>query len=242
MKKHIRDAAIFLINVSLAIFLATCKVGSSSENENGNGGGSDTYDVDLNGIPQFVDVNYIELNKIHQISRFRSGIGHDYSDDFESCRSMKHYFQPKSTVNWSEVQIFSPVAGTVANITVEWAGAQIRIRSAEYPAFFFIIFHVSLIDGLNVGAPVSAGQQIGTHIGSQTMSDIAVGVSTPGGWKLISYFDTITNSVFQAYQARGMDSRQDAVISREERDGDPLTCDGETFDNSGSLDNWVVLN
>jgi hypothetical protein len=45
----------------------------------------DPYDIDTYGIPKFVNVNYIELEKIHRISRFRSSEGHDYSDDFESC-------------------------------------------------------------------------------------------------------------------------------------------------------------
>ena len=44
----------------------------------------DTYDVDANGIPKFVTVDYIELGKIYRISKFRSGEGHYYSDDFES--------------------------------------------------------------------------------------------------------------------------------------------------------------
>ncbi|GAI87611.1 unnamed protein product [marine sediment metagenome] len=52
---------------------------------------------------------------------FRSGIGHDYSNDFESCRSMNHYFNPKfnGSVDWSTVQIFSPVSGTVSKIWEE---------------------------------------------------------------------------------------------------------------------------
>jgi len=204
---------------------------------------SDTYDVDANGIPQFVGVDYIELDKIYQISRFRSGIGHDYSDDFESCRSMKHYFQPNGSVDWSTVQIFSPVSGTVSIIWEDKVGGmQVRIKSEEYPAFYFIIFHVNLTNPLNVGDLVTAGQQLGTL--SHTMSDIAVGVNMPGEWiwKLVSYFDVMTDSVFQNYQARGLSSRTDAIISKEARDADPLTCDGDQFTDSGNLENYVVLN
>ena len=241
MKKCIRLRLVVLLNILLAISLTAC-----NDKDNGNGsngsGGSDTYDVDANGIPQFAGVDYIELDKIDQISKFRSGIGHDYSDNFESCRSMKHYFQPNSIVDWSTVQIFSPANGTVSKIYEEWAGTQVQIKSEEYPAFFFIIFHVNLTNPLNVGDLVTAGQQLGTHIGSQTMSDIAVGVSTPNGWKLVSYFDIITDSVFQDYQAHGLSSQDDAIISKEARDADPLTCDGEEFADSGNLENWVILN
>jgi hypothetical protein len=212
----------------------------------GGGGGSgvvnDTYDINANGIPQFVGMSYIELDNIYQISKFRSGIGHDYSDDFESCRSMKHYFQPSASTDWSKLKIFSPVRGTVFKIYEEWAGTQVQIKSNEYPAFIFIIFHVNLTSPLIVGEVVSAGQQLGTHIGSQTMSDIAVGVSTPNGWKLVSYFDVMTDAVFLAYQARGLTSRNDAIISKESRDASPLTCVGETFTDPGSLENWVILN
>jgi len=240
MKSKLRCMALSILTVLLVVFLPACDGGGNGGN--GSGGGSDTYNVDVNGIPQFVGVDYIELDNIYQISTFRSGIGHDYSDDFESCRSMKHYFQPNGSVDWSTVQIFSPVTGTVSTIYEEWAGTQVQIKSEEYPAFVFIIFHVNVTNSLNVGDLVSAGQQLGTHIGSQTMSDIAVGVNTPNGWKLVSFFDVMADSVFQDYQARGLTSRNDAIISKEARDADPLTCDGEEFTAGGNLENWVILN
>ena len=49
-----------------------------------------------------IELLYIfELDKIDKISKFRSGIGHDYWDDFENCRSMKHYFFPYDTLDWA---------------------------------------------------------------------------------------------------------------------------------------------
>jgi hypothetical protein len=201
-----------------------------------------TYDVGANGIPKFAGVDYIELAKIHRISRFRSSVGHDYWDDFEQCRSMKHYFEPKDTIDWSTVKICSPVKGTIFKMYQEWAGTQVQIKSAAYPAFYFIIFHISLSNPLNIGDKVNAGQQLGTHIGSQTMSDIAVGVSTPKGWKLVSYLDVMTDSVFNGYEVRGLKSRSDVIISKEARDSDTLRCNGDSFTNTGTLDNWVTLN
>lgn len=245
MKSRLKGIAVLILTSLLAVFFIACDGGGNGVSGNGvtgNGGDNGTYDVDANGIPQFVGVDYIEIDNIYRISKFRSGVGHDYSDDFEVCRSMKHYFQPNGGVDWSTVQIFSPVNGTVSRIYEEWAGTQVQIQSEEYPAFFFIIFHVNLTNSLNVGDLVVAGQQLGTHIGSQTMSDIAVGVSTPTGWKLISYFDVIADSLFQNYQARGLNSRSDAIISREARDVAPLTCNGERFADSGDLENWVILN
>lgn len=210
----------------------------SSTNQLPNG---ETYDVDANGIPQFVGSDYIELDKIVRISRFRSGVGHDYSDDFESCRSMKHYFQPGSGVDWASIQIRSPVAGTVDQLIDEWAGTQIQIRSTDFPAFHFIIFHVTLTNNLSVGDSVAAGQLLGTHVGNETTSDIAVGVNTPTGWKLLSYFDVMTDSLFLSYQSRGV-TKANAIITKQERDLDPLTCVGEEFVDPGNLPNWVDLN
>ena len=201
----------------------------------------DAYDIDANGIPRFVKSDYIELGRIERISRFRSGEGHDYSDDFESCRSMKHYFQPSNTVDWTTIEIRSPVDGIVSSLREEWAGTAIEIRASEWPAFLFTLFHVQVGASLSVCDRVSAGQLLGTHVGSQTMSDIAVQVTTPAGWKYISYFDVMTDSLFATYQARGVNSRTNVIISREARDGDPLTCNGDTFEGPGNLPNWVML-
>lgn len=201
----------------------------------------DAYDIDANGIPRFVQSDYIELARIERISRFRSGEGHDYSDDFESCRSMKHYFQPNNTVDWASIQIRSPVDGIVSSLREEWAGTRIEIRASASPAFVFTLFHVHVAAPLSVCDSVRAGQLLGTHVGSQTMSDIAVQVKTPTGAKLVSYFDVMTEPLFATYQARGMSSRTNAIISKEARDADPLTCNGETFAGPGHLPNWLTL-
>ncbi|MDP1678314.1 MAG: hypothetical protein Q8L88_15760 [Bacteroidota bacterium] len=190
---------------------------------------------------KFISVNYIELDKIERISKFRSAIGHDYSDGVESCRSMKHYFQPKSAVDWSQVKIFSPIEGTVVRIFEEWAGTQVQIQPKTVQSCTIIIFHIALQKPLTVGDSVYAGELLGTHIGSQTMSDIAVGFSVQNSWKLFSYFDVMTDSLFQQYTAKGLLSRNECIISKETRDADSLKCNGDTFGSSGTLENWVVL-
>jgi hypothetical protein len=116
-----------------------------------------------------------------------------------------------------------------------------RIKSRDFPAFCFILFHVRTNGLVSVGDSVSAGQLLGTHIGAQSTSDIAVGVSMPTGWRLVSYFEVMTDSVFATYQARGINSRTDAIISEELRDTDPLTCNGGRFASPGNLPNWVTL-
>ena len=154
---------------------------------------------------------------------------------------MKHYFEPKSSVDWSGVRILSPVQGTLAMTRDDFAGKQLLITAAANPAFTFIIFHVNPAVSLTPGTVYAAGQSLGTHTGSQTMSDIAVGVNTPSGYRLVSWFDAMSDVVFQAYAARGLSARSDAILSRSARDADPLTCNGDTFTRAGALPVWVTL-
>lgn len=245
MRKNTFFVGLAALILSVTVLVAGC----DSDDDNGVGPGDDIYDVDQLGIPKFVGTEYIDLAAIHMISRFRSAEGHDYSDSFESCRSMKHYFWPYGgdpgqihNPPWTSMSVYSPVSGTVSKVRDEWAGKQIQIKSQEYPAFYFIIFHVNLGGPLDVGDSVTAGQPLGNHASDDTMSDIAVGVNTPGGWKLVSYFDVMTDTMFLAYQARGIGSRDEVIISKQARDADPLTCSGDTFTSTGSLEHWVTLN
>jgi len=186
-----------------------------------------SYDVATLGVPRFVSTNYIDVSKIFALSKFRSSAGHDYSDDFEHCRSMKHYFMyPDATA-----VLTAPVAGTVSRIFDEWAGTQVQITSTLQPAFTFIIFHVALAKPLVVGDVVQEGQVLGTHIGTQTFSDIAVGVNVPGGYRLVSYFETLTDAGFAPFKARGIASPAQLIISKLERDTAPYQCSGQEFSN-----------
>jgi hypothetical protein len=206
---------------------------------------SAAYDIATRGVPQFVSTVHIELAKISRLSKFRSSAGHDYSDftqfgtealkdaagKVEGCRSMKHYFvAPDSTV-----KVFAPVEGNISSIREGWAGHQIEITSTAQPDFRFIIFHVKIGAPLAVGQKVNEGQQLGTHIGLDTWSDIAVWVQTPSGKHLISFFETLTDSAFAAFTARGVGSRNLLVRTKEERDAQS-TC---FF--SGSSEDFVEL-
>lgn len=226
----------------LCVSLAACSGGAPSTTSPPSGSSNPTYDVDALGIPRFAASNYLDLSFIAKISKFRSGVGHDYRDNFEACRSMKHYFQPRLTADWSTIPIYAPVTGTIALTRPDVYGTQLVIRATAQPAFTFIIFHVNPTVPVNPGATVTGGQQLGWHIGPQTFSDIAVSVDTPAGYKLISWFDVMTDGLFAAYAARGIPSRTTAVISRAARDADLLTCTSDAFNGSGSTENWTVLN
>lgn len=218
--------------------------GCSKKHDVNNNTQNDIWDIDKDGIPKFVNTNYIELSKIDSISKFRSSVGHDYSDSYEQCRSMKHYFMPKTSVDWATVQIFSPVSGTITRVEPESiGGTKIEIASDDYPAFRISIFHINLQGTRNVDDKINAGELLGTHIGSLTYSDVSVIVNDPTKQgRMVSWFDVITDNVFSEYSARGVSSRSAIMISKSDRDAHPLTCSGDTFTSNDPLERWVNLN
>ena len=200
------------------------------------------WDLNARGVPRFITHHYVDLTYIERISRFRSGFGHDYSDDVERCRSMKHYFVPRYlSIDSSTMPVSSPMTGAVERVREEWAGVQIEIQADEYPAFRVILFHVNAAIPLEEGTRLEAGQRIGTHVGNQTASDVAIVVDSTEGRRYVSWFDVITDGLMADYVVRGVTSRESAIISRAERDSSPLTCNGEAFVSPGSLPNWVNL-
>lgn len=205
--------------------------------------GPPLWDVDARGVPRFVGHDYLDVSRIVQVSRFRSAEGHDYSDEFESCRSMKHYFGPdlRPGMDASTIPIFSPVTGEIVRTIQEWAGVQIWIQPADHPAFIVKLFHVRAHTALTDGTRFVAGQGIGTHIGNQTASDVAIEVATPQGRRFLSWFDVITDALFDSYRARGVAGREQFVITRAARDADPLTCSQGAFLTRGTTPGWVVL-
>jgi hypothetical protein len=245
----------------LLVLCVCCGSGSSLRNETPSGSGPTApspaptpspsappapqplkWDLEAQGIPRFITHNYIELANITRISRFRSGEGHDYSDDVEKCRSMKHYFVPRfATMDTSTIPVYSPISGDVFRLRQEWAGVQIEIQSADYPAFRPILFHVNATIPLSEGTKLAAGQRLGTHIGNQTSSDVAIAVDSTRGLRFVSWFDAITDELMASYTARGIESRDAAIISQSARDASPLTCNGEAFVNGGTINNWLLL-
>jgi hypothetical protein len=208
--------------------------------------GAPTYDVASLGPPEVLAANYIDLSKIERISRFRSTVGHAFVDGSgETCRSMKHYYQPYwPDVDWTTVDIYAPASGTVLTITADGAwGKKLLLRPRDLPAMYVQIFHVNLDPGIVTDGWLDAGDHIGKHASNNTSSDIAVMFGSKEEGTLVSYFETMTDAVFDEYNARGVSSRAAAIITKQERDADPITCSGEQqFTEHGDLEDWVVLN
>jgi hypothetical protein len=74
------------------------------------------------------------------------------------------------------------------------------------------------------------------------MSDISVIVNDPTKQgRMVSYFEVITDALFSEYSKRGIIHRDDVIISKATRDANPLTCSGDVFVSSDTIENWVVL-
>jgi len=227
----------------IVAFLSVLSGSGCREKDNDdNGTPSDTWDLDVQGIPQFVKVYYIHPDQIYRISKFRSSVGHDYSDAFEHCRSMKHYAEPKASIDWSTIPLYSPVKGKFTRVEQEWAGTKLEIVSDSMPAFRFSVFHVQPAAAFTLGQAVEEGEYLGNHIGAMTMSDISVIVNDPTRQgRMVSYFELLTDNAFNLLKAYGIHSRQELIITKAERDAHPLSCSGDVFTSADSLESWVVL-
>ncbi len=226
-------------------------------NQWGAKGPCPTADVASDDVPRFIGSDFVDLaGQIEDISLFRSAAGHDYSDGFESCRSMKHYFSPPSTLRVNDtVFIYSPVAGRIVHLETEEenfnddgvTNQKVIIQPHAHPAFLVIVFHVDLLaPTLVAGTQLSAGQHIGygrlVRNGGPAGHDfdIAMDANTNEGIRYVSYFDAMTDALFSGYTAWGGGSviRGDFIISQAARDADPLTCSGDTFTSFGGLPSW----
>ena len=230
-------------------------------NQFGTLGACATADLNSAPVPEAVTVNFVDVsNDIENISLLRSAAGHDYSDAFESCRSMKHYLSPPlgKRVN-STVAVYAPFDGVIVELGTEEpnfiddgvTNQKTVIRSTVQPSLSVTFFHIDLLSSsLIVGTNVSAGQTLGYgrfQYGGKVSHDfdIATHVNTAGGIRYVSVFKAMTDSVFADYvnfdltdYPAGM-TRDDYIITAVARDADPLTCSGETFTSTGTLASWV---
>src|SRR5687767_806607 len=115
-------------------------------------------------LPRFIDTHTVALSGLTKISRFRSGIGHDYSKaSDESCRSMKQYLVP---VAGTRPEVVSPVTGKVERVLDAAGDSQLWISAADQPGIEIRVFHVDTSTaGLKQGDTVAAGARLGVLSG-----------------------------------------------------------------------------
>ena len=209
---------------------------------------AESFDPD--NIPKIAKANFTELDKFSRMSKLRSVVGHDYSfetaefdPDGLSCRSMKHYFVPAGvprenmlymstphTFEWMSIKFFAPTDGVIKNVhrsTNEYGTeAQFAVTSNDHPGYFFNYYHVKLLPDLDTGSAVTAGQQIGTLGSEDAWGEIAVQVQIgPNESYLLSFLQVATDEVLEEYKARGLNTVSDVIITREQRDANPIGCD-----------------
>ena len=213
--------------------------------------------------PELV-ANFVDINKVSKISKFRSCTGHTTipQDGKEMKRNMKHYITlyleyKKENV----VEVYAPYDGYIALILNEeiWV-APVRkslLNILPINQWMFNVIHVKPKEGLAVGSQVKAGELIGfgtflqypefdpgldevygmMHIPPKKIDNW----NSPYG-KLHSIFNHMSKEVLAEYEQKGV-TQKNIIISQEERDRDPCVYrdGGPYFENSGSSD-WVELN
>lgn len=219
---------------------------------------------DTTAPQNLIQADFIDLDRIFSISKFRSGSGHDFSQGSdETCRSMKHYFNvqwtregqnltdqnngiPPKPDGKNDINIYSPVDGKVVSIPSEQMpiGEQINIEPDSDPSLTIRLFHVYKLEGIKKGSTLKAGQKIGV-ISQHQNTDIALIRRKGFKTEYLSYFNFMPDSIFAKYQARGVKTRDDLIITKEYRDANPLKCNGEQFadnyDSDPNSGNFVYL-
>lgn len=205
-------------------------------------------DVDYDNPPKFVTADFIELSKIDTISKFRSAVGHDYSGNGESCRSMRHYFGNANKAREFEgkskedivskvpdpknsIAIYAPADGRIGYIssTRNKIGKQLEITPKNGEGWQVRLDHIYPVDGIRSFGKVRAGQKIGV-INEGQAADITILYKYRGEFRLTSYFQVMTDDVFARYQARGIRDRKELIIPREVVDANPWECDTTSGD------------
>jgi hypothetical protein len=113
--------------------------------------------------PDLIQTNLTDLHYIEEISKFRSGAGHEFyfdptfpfgaTDSSEPPSSMKHYLSPYDQYKDSNgtndlIPIYAPFTGSIVRVTNEnccgFINKRVEIQSLDNSAYTLIIFHINL--------------------------------------------------------------------------------------------------
>ena len=113
--------------------------------------------------PDLIQTNLTDLHYIEEISKFRSGAGHEFyydatfpfgaTDSSEPPSSMKHYLSPYDQYKDSNgtnnlIPIYAPFTGSIVRVTNEnccgYINKRVEIQSLDNSAYTLIIFHINL--------------------------------------------------------------------------------------------------
>jgi len=203
-----------------------------------------------------IESDFVNLDQFERISKFRSCVGHGYPGD-DNISSEKHYFEPDLALygdSNTSIPVYSPFAGKITKVEPENhllpkynnedRGRQIHIKSTAYSHYTAVLFHINQSSWVVVGATVQAGQQIGYAdcrypTDSDNYSNFDIAIRHISG-NYFSYFEMLPDSIFVNYQTRGIQSREEMIFTKEERDASP--CDWSQEGSSQYSAHWVNLN
>lgn len=214
--------------------------------------------------PQLI-ANFVDLNKVRQITKFRACTGHTTvpQDGREMKRNMKHYIILYPEYNKENfVEVYAPYDGYIALLFGEeeiWIAPKRKSLLNIIPInqWMFSVTHVKPREGLKWGDKVKAGELIGYGTFSvsepETPSFDAVygTMSIPpkkvDNWNspfgdLDSIFNHMSIEVLAQYEQKGV-THENIIISKEERDNDPCIYrdTGPYFKSKGSSNDRVEL-
>lgn len=200
--------------------------------------------------------NFIDLNQVHRITKYRSCIGHQTVDQYsdEPVSNMQHYVGTDPRISTDQVKIFAPFDGYVlGNSPFTLADGLTMIPKSGIPWWPFNQWRFSMSDGASVlpkfqDPPiheVKAGDLIGyldpydrggkkrltgTHlrVGITAIPPMFKNGNGEPYKKLDSVFNYISDEVFAQYQAfiPGLARREDFIISKVWRQAHPCKFRG----------------
>ncbi len=221
--------------------------------------------------PPTLVANFINLDKIEKISKYRSCAGHVTvpQDERETKRNMKHYYWVKPEYYGTDtVEIYAPFDGFVTVLREEpELNLEGEIGIVPKDAFVwlppiyrwsFSVQHIYVRDDLRQGSEVKSGELIGyaasdadKRLGGSfdiVYAKFGLPFKTIDNWRapfvdLDSVFNHMSDKVLAEYMAKGVTSKDDFIISKETRDQNLCRYQGEGpyFMNQEAEENWVVF-
>jgi hypothetical protein len=208
--------------------------------------------------PQQLIHNFVNLDQISEISKFRSCQGHVVvpTDNRETARNMKHYIRVKKEfVGTNQVEVFAPFDGKITSILSfpeEGLEGEIWI-SPKDSSWAFSFQHLRVLDSLKKGDQVKAGQLLGFV----TRDNFDIVYAKPAGlfgqkkidgWNspyadLDTVFNHMSDETFAEFKNKGINDRQDFIYTKQFRDSNPCKYRDESGGLNGSdhPEDWVVL-
>ena len=219
--------------------------------------------------PPLLVANFTNLDKIEKISKYRSCAGHVTvpQDGRETKRNMKHYYWVKPEYFGADtVEIYAPFDGFVTVLRDEPAldlegeiGIVPKDMFVWLPPLYrwsFSVQHIYVRDDLRQGSEVKAGELIGyaasdanNRLGGSfdiVYAKFGLPLKNIDNWTapfadLDSVFNHMSDEVFAEYAEKGITSKEDFILSKEERDQNPCQYQGEGpyFMDQEAEENWV---